>query len=64
MNQIQTVTRYQSSSKLLATRSARFIVASVVVVAVWGHLNRSASADDRVNPTALAFKEFTDRVKD
>jgi hypothetical protein len=39
-------------------------VACVVVVAVWGHLNRSASADDRVNPAALAFKGFTDRVKD
>src|SRR6185295_5271325 len=64
LNLFETVTRYKSSSKLLAIPSGRFIVSCAVVVAVCGHLNRSALADDKVNPRALAIKEFTDRVKD
>jgi hypothetical protein len=57
------VTRHKSSSKLLATCSARLNVACAVIVAV-GYPTRPVSADDGVNPNALALKEFTDRVKD
>jgi hypothetical protein len=57
------VTRHKSSGKLLATRSARLIVACALMVAA-GNLSRRVSADNGVNPNALAIKEFTDRVKD
>ena len=63
MNIFGTVTRCQSSSKLLATRSTR-LLASCALMASLAYPNRSVWGDDGVNPRALALKEFTDRMKD
>ena len=63
LNILGTVTTCKSSSKLLATRSAR-LIAACALMASFAYPNRLVSGDDGVNPRALALKEFTDRVKD